>query len=95
MKLQDVRNMDKNDFLGLLGLETKHSFPIGYSEPWALSASACWLVPALPCSWHPRPEASCAVIYARNCTAAPMRTRRRRLPTKHDGSLAESAATAY
>ena len=26
MKLQDIRNMDKDDFLGLLGLETKHSF---------------------------------------------------------------------
>jgi hypothetical protein len=26
MKLQDIRNMDKNDFLGILGLETKHSF---------------------------------------------------------------------
>jgi hypothetical protein len=23
MKLQDIRNMDKNDFLGILGLETK------------------------------------------------------------------------
>ena len=26
MKLQDIRNMDKDDFLGLLGLESKHSF---------------------------------------------------------------------
>jgi hypothetical protein len=26
MKLHDIRNMDKDDFLGLLGLETKHSF---------------------------------------------------------------------
>jgi hypothetical protein len=26
MKLQDVRNLDKDDFLGLLGLESKHSF---------------------------------------------------------------------
>jgi len=26
MKLQDIRNMDKDDFLGILGLETKHSF---------------------------------------------------------------------
>jgi hypothetical protein len=25
MKLQDIRNMDKDDFLGILGLETKHS----------------------------------------------------------------------
>jgi hypothetical protein len=25
MKLQDIRNMDKDDYLGLLGLETKHS----------------------------------------------------------------------
>jgi gas vesicle protein len=25
MKLEDLRNMDKNDFLGLLGLETKQS----------------------------------------------------------------------
>jgi hypothetical protein len=25
MKLQDIRSMDKNDFLGILGLETKHS----------------------------------------------------------------------
>jgi hypothetical protein len=25
MKLQDIRNMDKNDFLGLFGLETRHS----------------------------------------------------------------------
>ncbi len=26
MKLQDLRNMDKDDFLGLFGLETKRSF---------------------------------------------------------------------
>jgi hypothetical protein len=26
MKLQDIKDMDKNDFLGLLGLETKHTF---------------------------------------------------------------------
>jgi hypothetical protein len=26
MKLHDIRNMDKDDFLGLLGLEAKHSF---------------------------------------------------------------------
>ena len=26
MKLQDIKNMDKDDFLGFLGLETKHSF---------------------------------------------------------------------
>ena len=26
MKLEDIRNMDKDDFLGLLGLQTKHSF---------------------------------------------------------------------
>jgi hypothetical protein len=26
MKLQDIRNMDKDDFLGILGLETKHTF---------------------------------------------------------------------
>jgi hypothetical protein len=26
MKLQDIRNMDKNDFLGILGIETKHTF---------------------------------------------------------------------
>jgi hypothetical protein len=26
MKLQDIKNMDKDDFLGILGLETKHSF---------------------------------------------------------------------
>lgn len=26
MKLHDIRNMDKDDFLGLLGLESKHSF---------------------------------------------------------------------
>jgi hypothetical protein len=26
MKLQDIRNLDKDDFLGLLGLETKHPF---------------------------------------------------------------------
>jgi hypothetical protein len=26
MKLQDIRNMDKDDFLGILGLESKHSF---------------------------------------------------------------------
>jgi hypothetical protein len=26
MKLQDIRNLDRNDFLGLLGLEGKHSF---------------------------------------------------------------------
>ena len=26
MKLQDIRNLDKDDFLGLLGLESKHSF---------------------------------------------------------------------
>lgn len=26
MKLHDIRSMDKDDFLGLLGLETKHSF---------------------------------------------------------------------
>jgi len=26
MKLHDIRNMDKDDFLGLLGLETKHTF---------------------------------------------------------------------
>ncbi len=25
MKLQDLRNMDKDDFLGILGLESKHS----------------------------------------------------------------------
>jgi hypothetical protein len=25
MKLQDIRNMDKDDYLGLLGLESKHS----------------------------------------------------------------------
>ena len=25
MKLQDIRNMDKDDFLGILGLESKHS----------------------------------------------------------------------
>jgi gas vesicle protein len=25
MKLQDISNLDKNDFLGILGLETKHS----------------------------------------------------------------------
>jgi hypothetical protein len=25
MKLQDIRNMDKNDFLGILGLETRSS----------------------------------------------------------------------
>ncbi len=25
MKLQDIKNMDKDDLLGLLGLETKHS----------------------------------------------------------------------
>jgi hypothetical protein len=25
MKLNDIRNMDKDDLLGLLGLETKHS----------------------------------------------------------------------
>jgi len=25
MKLQDIRNMDKDDFLGLLGLESKHT----------------------------------------------------------------------
>ena len=25
MKLQDITNLDKNDFLGLLGLESKHS----------------------------------------------------------------------
>jgi hypothetical protein len=25
MKLQDLRNMDKDDFLGILGLETKHT----------------------------------------------------------------------
>jgi hypothetical protein len=25
MNLQDIRNMDKNDYLGLLGLETKHT----------------------------------------------------------------------
>lgn len=25
MKLQDLRKMDKDDFLGLIGLETKHS----------------------------------------------------------------------
>ncbi len=25
MKLQDIRNLDKDDFLGLLGLESKHS----------------------------------------------------------------------
>ncbi len=27
MKLQDIKNMDRNDFLGLFGLETKHSLP--------------------------------------------------------------------
>jgi hypothetical protein len=26
MKMQDIKNMDKNDFLGILGLETKHTF---------------------------------------------------------------------
>ncbi len=26
MKLQDIRNMDKDDYLGILGLETKRSF---------------------------------------------------------------------
>ena len=26
MKLQDIKNMDKDDFLGILGLQTKHSF---------------------------------------------------------------------
>ena len=26
MKLQDIKNMDKDDYLGILGLETKHSF---------------------------------------------------------------------
>jgi len=26
MKLQDIRNLDKDDFLGILGLETKHTF---------------------------------------------------------------------
>lgn len=26
MKLQDIKDMDKNDFLGVLGLETKHTF---------------------------------------------------------------------
>ena len=26
MKLQDIKNMDKDDFLGILGLESKHSF---------------------------------------------------------------------
>ena len=26
MKLQDLRDMDKDDFLGLIGLQTKHSF---------------------------------------------------------------------
>ena len=26
MKLQDIRDMDKDDFLGILGLQTKHSF---------------------------------------------------------------------
>ena len=26
MKLQDIKNMDKDDFLGILGLETKHTF---------------------------------------------------------------------
>jgi len=26
MKLHDIRNLDKDDFLGLLGLESKHSF---------------------------------------------------------------------
>ena len=25
MKLQDIRNMDKDDFLGLIGLQSKHS----------------------------------------------------------------------
>jgi len=29
MKLQDIRNMDKDDFLGLLGLESKHSIANG------------------------------------------------------------------
>jgi len=26
MKLEDIKNMDKDDFLGILGLQTKHSF---------------------------------------------------------------------
>jgi hypothetical protein len=26
MKLQDLRDMDKDDFLGMIGLQTKHSF---------------------------------------------------------------------
>jgi hypothetical protein len=26
MRLQDIRNLDKDDFLGLLGLETRQSF---------------------------------------------------------------------
>jgi hypothetical protein len=26
MKLQDVRDLEKDDFLGLLGIESKHSF---------------------------------------------------------------------
>ena len=26
MKLQDIKNMDKDDILGALGLETKHTF---------------------------------------------------------------------
>ena len=26
MKLQDIKDMDKDDFLGILGLQTKHSF---------------------------------------------------------------------
>jgi hypothetical protein len=26
MKFQDIKNLDKDDFLGILGLETKHTF---------------------------------------------------------------------
>ena len=53
MKLQDFKTMDKDDVLGLLGLESEHSGAsrvLGHR--WGRLASGCWLGLASPCCWR-------------------------------------------
>ena len=42
MNLKDLKNMDKDEMLGLLGLETKQSTVSGWPARSAPSGSGCW-----------------------------------------------------
>ena len=56
MNLKDVRNLDRDEILGLLGLERRSPRRApGWPQRWGRSGSGCWSAPASPSILAPKP----------------------------------------